>query len=43
MALCEAREKAPGMMRKVPQLIEQLFGVCMSFLLDVEEDPDWAR
>ena len=36
VTLCEAREKAPGMMRKLPQIIGRLFQCLMSFLLDIE-------
>ena len=35
LTLCEAREKAPGMMRKLPQYISQLFSCMLLFLLDV--------
>ena len=35
MTLCEARERAPGMMRKLPQYISQLFSCMLLFLLDV--------
>ena len=35
VCLCEAREKAPGMMRKLPQYISQLFSCMLLFLLDV--------
>ncbi len=36
VTLCEAREKAPGMMRKLPQFIGRLFQSLLSFLLDIE-------
>ena len=36
VTLCEAREKAPGMMRKLPQIVGRLFQCLMSFLLDLE-------
>jgi hypothetical protein len=36
VTLCEAREKAPGMMRKLPQLVARLFQCLVTFLLDVE-------
>lgn len=36
VTLCEAREKAPGMMRKMPQFGQQLFETLMLFLLDIE-------
>jgi importin-5 len=39
--LCEAREKAPGMMRKLPDFIGRLFACLMNFLLDCEDDPLW--
>lgn len=41
VTLCEARDKAPGMMRKLPQLVQQLFNCCVSFLLEVEDNPEW--
>lgn len=41
VTLCEAREKAPGMMRKLPQLVQQLFNCCVAFLLEIDDDPDW--
>ena len=36
VTLCEAREKAPGMMRKLPQQLARLFQCLVFFLLDVE-------
>lgn len=36
VTLCEAREKAPGMMRKLNDFPQQLFQVLISFLLDIE-------
>jgi len=41
VTLCEAREQAPGMMRKLPQLNHRLFMCLMNYLLDVEDDPEW--
>ncbi|KAK7826615.1 importin-5 [Quercus suber] len=41
ITLAEARERAPGMMRKLPQFIRRLFAVLMNMLLDVEDDPAW--
>ena len=41
VTLAEARERAPGMMRKLPQFVRRLFGVLMNLLLDVEDDPTW--
>ena len=41
VTLCEARERAPGMMRKLPHLVQQLFNCCVAFLLEIEDDPDW--
>ena len=41
ITLAEARERAPGMMRKLPQFIRRLFGLLMNMLLDVEDDPAW--
>ena len=36
VTLCEAREKAPGMMRKLPQHLARLFQCLVFFLLDIE-------
>ncbi|CAL0323404.1 unnamed protein product [Lupinus luteus] len=41
VTLAEARERAPGMVRKLPQFVKRLFGVSMNLLLDVEDDPAW--
>ncbi|KAK9289466.1 hypothetical protein L1049_007621 [Liquidambar formosana] len=41
ITLSEARERAPGMMRKLPQFIRRLFAILMKLLLDVEDDPAW--
>lgn len=41
VTLAEARERAPGMMRKLPQFVRKFFGVLMNLLLDIEDDPAW--
>ncbi|CAM8960812.1 unnamed protein product [Rhodiola kirilowii] len=41
ITLAEARERAPGMMRKLPQFIQRLFAILMTMLLDIEDDPAW--
>ncbi|KAJ9179894.1 hypothetical protein P3X46_008207 [Hevea brasiliensis] len=41
ITLAEARERAPGMMRKFPQFVHSLFMVLMKMLLDIEDDPVW--
>ncbi|CAL0329861.1 unnamed protein product [Lupinus luteus] len=41
ITLAEARERAPGMMRKLPQFISRLFAILMKMLLDIEDDPTW--
>ncbi|CAI5473246.1 unnamed protein product [Closterium sp. Yama58-4] len=41
ITLSEARERAPGMMRKVPHLVGRLFAVLMAMLLDIEDTPEW--
>ncbi|XP_052196429.1 uncharacterized protein LOC127803875 [Diospyros lotus] len=41
VTLTEARERAPGMMRKFPQFISRLFAILMKMLLDIEDDPAW--
>ncbi|KAI4340588.1 hypothetical protein MLD38_025407 [Melastoma candidum] len=41
ITLAESRERAPGMMRKLPQFISRLFAILMKMLLDIEDDPVW--
>nr|XP_012462095.1 unnamed protein product [Gossypium raimondii] len=41
VTLAEARERAPGMMRKLPQFISRLFAILMRLLLDIEDDAAW--
>ena len=41
VTLCEQREKAPGMMRKIPQYIGELCNILLKMLLDIEDDPLW--
>jgi hypothetical protein len=41
ITLAEARERAPGMMRKLPQFIGRLFVILMKMLLDIEDDTQW--
>ncbi|GKA65282.1 importin-5-like protein [Tanacetum coccineum] len=41
ITLAEARERAPGMMRKLPQFISRLFGILMKMLLDIEDEAAW--
>jgi hypothetical protein len=41
ITLAEARERAPGMMRKLPEFIGRLFATLMKMLLDIEDDPLW--
>lgn len=41
VTLAEARERAPGMMRKFPQFVGRLFAVLMNMLLDIEDEPAW--
>lgn len=36
VVLCEAREKAPGMMRKLPSFSQSIFQIMLTFLLDIE-------
>lgn len=36
LTLCEAREKAPGMMRKLPQFLDSFFQCLLTFLHDIE-------
>jgi len=41
VCLGEQREKAPGMMRRLPGFLERFFNVALGFLADVEEDAVW--
>ncbi|XLU19921.1 hypothetical protein S245_055987, partial [Arachis hypogaea] len=41
ITLAEVRERAPGMMRKLPQFISRMFAFLMKMLLDIEDDPAW--
>ncbi|CAA6659084.1 unnamed protein product [Spirodela intermedia] len=41
ITLAEARERAPGMMRRLPQFVGRLFAVLMKMLLDIEDDQAW--
>ncbi|XP_068337995.1 uncharacterized protein [Pyrus communis] len=41
ITLAEARERAPGMMRKLPQFISRLFAILMRMLLDIEDEASW--
>lgn len=36
VVLCEARDKAPGMMRKLPSFSQSIFQIMLTFLLDIE-------
>lgn len=41
LTLAEAREKAPGMLRKCPHFVQRLFQCLLGFLLDLEDTPEW--
>jgi hypothetical protein len=41
VTLTEARDRAPGMMRKVPNFVQRLYNCLVTFLLDIEDDEDW--
>lgn len=41
VTLAEARERAPGMMRRLPQFVGRLFAVLMKMLLDIDDEPAW--
>ncbi|KAM0923386.1 hypothetical protein ACQ4PT_005570 [Festuca glaucescens] len=41
VTLAEARERAPGMMRRLPRYVGRLFAVVMAMLLDVHDEPAW--
>ncbi|PPR99748.1 hypothetical protein GOBAR_AA20918 [Gossypium barbadense] len=41
VTFAEARERAPGMTRKLPQFISRLFAILLRLLLDIEDDAAW--
>ncbi|KAH9315236.1 hypothetical protein KI387_023863 [Taxus chinensis] len=41
VTLSEARERAPGMMRKLPHFIAKLFAILVNLLLDIEDASAW--
>ncbi|CAA7399284.1 unnamed protein product [Spirodela intermedia] len=41
ITLAEARERAPGMIRRLPQFVGRLFAVLIKMLLDIEDDQAW--
>eukprot|EP00899_Mesostigma_viride_P014218 jgi/Mesvir1/22798/Mv14182-RA.3 len=41
VTFAEARDKAPGMMKKVPHFADRLFRCLLMLLTDIEDDPDW--
>ncbi|CAN8300728.1 unnamed protein product [Cochlearia groenlandica] len=41
VTLAEARERAPGMVRKLPQFIDRFFAVLMKMAEDIEDDSAW--
>ncbi|KAK4736398.1 hypothetical protein R3W88_000095 [Solanum pinnatisectum] len=43
ITLAEPREKVLGMIRKLPQFINRLFGVLLKMLLDIDDEVVWHR
>ncbi|XP_075093546.1 uncharacterized protein LOC107804339 isoform X6 [Nicotiana tabacum] len=41
LALVEAREKAPGMMKKLPLFTTTCFAVLLNLLRDIKDEPSW--
>nr|XP_009793214.1 PREDICTED: importin subunit beta-3-like [Nicotiana sylvestris] len=41
LALVEAREKAPGMMKKLSLFTTTCFAVLLNLLLDIKDEPSW--
>ena len=41
ITLAEARERAPGMIRRLPQFVGRLFTVLIKMLLDLDDDQAW--
>ncbi|MCD7457320.1 hypothetical protein HAX54_034869 [Datura stramonium] len=41
MILVEARERAPGMMKRLPLFINRCFAMLLTLLVDVKDDPAW--
>lgn len=41
MTLLEAKDKAPGMMRKLPDFMSRFFAALMELLIDIDDHHDW--
>ncbi|GHP09304.1 hypothetical protein PPROV_000804100 [Pycnococcus provasolii] len=41
VTLAESRDKAPGMIRKLPDFVNNLFQSLLLFLLDIDDDAEW--
>ncbi|OIT39666.1 importin subunit beta-1 [Nicotiana attenuata] len=41
ITLVEARERTPGMMKKLPLFISRCFTMLLNLLLDIKDDPAW--
>ncbi|KAJ8645121.1 hypothetical protein MRB53_006869 [Persea americana] len=43
ISLAEARERAPGMIRKLPEFVGRLFAILMKMLLHLDDDQAWQN
>jgi len=43
VTLTEARDRAPGMMRKLPNFVPRLLKALLVFCFDVEDEPEWHQ
>ncbi|XP_019224625.1 PREDICTED: importin-5-like [Nicotiana attenuata] len=41
LTLVEARDKVPGMMKKVPRFTDSCFAILLNLLLDIKDEPSW--
>ncbi|XP_019253065.1 PREDICTED: importin-5-like isoform X1 [Nicotiana attenuata] len=41
LTLVEAREKVPGMMKKLPRFIDTCFTMFLNLILDIKDEPSW--
>nr|XP_016458312.1 PREDICTED: importin-5-like isoform X1 [Nicotiana tabacum] len=41
LTLVEARDKVPGMMKRVPRFTDTCFAILLNLLLDIKDEPSW--
>ncbi|CAD7695704.1 unnamed protein product [Ostreobium quekettii] len=43
LTLFERRDQLPGLLKRLPNFVQRLFGTLLFFLLDVEDVPEWHQ